>query len=83
MKNDSQRLVHRQAQNSLKLLGVTLDCKLKFHEHAKNVTFKVKRVMGIIGKLGRIYKGIVGNVPVSPHPIKGVPEQIYTYLLSF
>ena len=52
-------------------------------EHAKNVTFKVKRVMGIIGKLGRIYKGIVGNVPVSPHPIKGVPEQIYTYLLSF
>ena len=39
--------------------------------------------MGIIGKLGGIYKGIVGNVPVSPHPIKGVPEQIYTHLLSF
>ena len=39
--------------------------------------------MGIIGKLGGIYKGIGENVPVSPHPIKGVPEQIYTYLLSF
>ena len=26
---------------------------------------------------------IVGNVSVSPHPIKGVPEKIYTYLLSF
>ena len=25
----------------------------------------------------------VGNVPVSPHPIKDVPEQIYTYILSF
>jgi len=67
----------------LKLLGVTLDCELNFHEHAKNVTSKVKRVMGIIGKLGGIYKGIGENVPVSPHPIKGVPEQIYTYLLSF
>ena len=66
----------------MKLLGVTLDCELKFHEHAKNVTSKVKRVMGIIGKLGGIYEGIVGNVPVSPHPIKGVPEQIYAYILS-
>ena len=27
--------------------------------------------------------GCVGNVSVSPHPIKGVPEKIYTYLLSF
>ena len=48
----------RQAQKSLKLLGVTLDCELKFQEHAKNVTSKAKRVMGIIGKLGGVYKGI-------------------------
>ena len=27
--------------------------------------------------------GIVGNVPVSPHPIIGIPEQIYTYNLYF
>ena len=26
---------------------------------------------------------LVGNVPVSPHSIKGVPEQIYIYILSF
>ena len=31
----------RQAKKSLKLLGVTLDCELKFHEHAKNVTLPV------------------------------------------
>ena len=48
----------RQAQKSLKLLRVTLDFELQFHEHAKNVTSKVKRVMGIIGNLGVVYKGI-------------------------
>ena len=48
----------RQAQKNLKLLGVTLDCELKFQEHAKNVTSKAKRVMGIIGKLEGVYKGI-------------------------
>ena len=48
----------RQAQKSLKLLGVTIDCELKFQEHAKNVISKAKKVMGIIGKLGGVYKGI-------------------------
>jgi hypothetical protein len=48
----------RQAQKSLELLGVTLDCELKFQEHAKNVTSKAKKVMVIIGKLGGVYKGI-------------------------
>ena len=48
----------RQAQRSLKLLGVTLDCELKFQEHAKNVVSKAKKVMGIIGNLGGVYKGI-------------------------
>ena len=27
-------------------------------EHAKNVTSKAKKVMGIIGNLGGVYKGI-------------------------
>ena len=36
----------RQAQKSLKLLGVTLDCELKFQEHAKNVTSKVEVIGG-------------------------------------
>jgi hypothetical protein len=35
---------------------LTLDCKLKFQEHAKNVTSKAKKVMGIIRRLGGVYK---------------------------
>jgi hypothetical protein len=51
-------LSRRQAQKSLKLLEATIDCGLKFFEHARNVVSKAKKVIGIIGKLGRVYKGI-------------------------
>ena len=40
-----------------KIIETRVD-RLKFQEHAKNVTSKAKRVMGIIGKLGGVYKGI-------------------------
>ena len=48
----------RQAQRNLKLLGLTIDGELKFHEHAKNVTSKAKKAIGIIGTLGGVYRGI-------------------------
>lgn len=47
-----------QAQKSLKLLEVTLDCGFKFQELAKNVASKAKKVMRITGKLGGVYKRI-------------------------
>lgn len=44
-----------QAQKSLKLLKVTLDCGFKFQELAKNVASKAKKkVMRITGKLGSV-----------------------------
>jgi hypothetical protein len=51
-------LSKRQAQKSLKLLGMTIDCGLNFLEHARNVVSKAKKAVGIIGKLGGVYKGI-------------------------
>jgi hypothetical protein len=51
-------LSRRQTQKSLKLLGVTIDCGLKFLEHARNVVSKAKKAVGIIGKLGGVYKSI-------------------------
>jgi hypothetical protein len=51
-------LSRRQIQKSLKLLGVTIDCELKFLEHIGNVVSKAKKAVGIIGKLGGEYKDI-------------------------
>jgi hypothetical protein len=52
------RLSRQQAQKSLKLLRVMIDCGLKFLEHTRNVVSKAKKAVGIIGKIGRVYKGI-------------------------
>jgi hypothetical protein len=40
-------LGRRQAQKSLKLSGVTIDCGFKFLEHARNVVSKAKKAVGI------------------------------------
>jgi hypothetical protein len=51
-------LSRRQAQKSLKLLGVAIDYGIKFLEHARKVVSKAKKAVGIIGKLEEMYKGI-------------------------
>lgn len=50
----------REAQQEVKLLGITLDVRLRFQPHINKVISKAKQAMGIIFRLGGVKTGMTG-----------------------
>lgn len=52
----------RNPNKELKLLGLTLDRKLKYHSHVQNITRRAKQAVGAIGRLGGTVHGVTGKL---------------------
>ena len=56
--------------NSLKFLGVTIDCKLSWHNHINEICNKLAKCLGVMYKLKSFPRNIllmIYNAIISPH----------------